>query len=178
MAVGRRSQIVAGLIGNQRGIAIQANGERPLLPKSSKQTGLSDDSTKAGVGHHEIDAILWKCRIERNIDRTGFKYAQNSHYHIDRTFQANADKRFSINTARKQIMRKPVGAGVEFPVAHLRLFEPDGDRIAMASSLFFKQAVNGPSGVAGGGGVVPLDKHALLFGRRQHLELIDTSVRS
>ncbi len=55
-------------------------------------------------------------RIERHVSAAGFQDGQQADHHLRRAFDAQADQYFRTDAMGTQVMRQPVGSGVEFGV--------------------------------------------------------------
>ena len=140
---------------------------------------LAQQQVWRGIVEHVGQALLRVPRVQRQIGAAGLEHAQQASDHVGRALGADRHQRVGANTLRAQIMRKAVGAGVQFGKAHLGVAKQQRRRVRRARHLCFEQRVDGFIAVRiDRRRVVPGCQHLLRLVWRQHCQRVDARARS
>ena len=105
----------------------------------STKRGLGNHQASTSVIQHEGDALWGIGGIERQVGAAGFEDAEQPDHHLQRALDAQADDRLRPNAEALQVMRKLIGARIEFTIGERLFFEHHGYRIWRALRLGSKQ---------------------------------------
>ena len=127
------------------------------VPAAPRQLGSRSSSADcvtstgaAGIGQHEGQPLARIVRIERQIGAAGLEDAEQPDHHLGRALDAQPHHGLGADAEALQMMRQPVGVGVERRVGQRAILEHHRDRVRRAHSLRGKQRrqVSGGTGCA------------------------------
>lgn len=78
------------------------------------------------------------CRIKRKTSATRFKDAQNTHHHLQRTFNEDSDGHVRSDAQALQMSCDMIGALIQFLVSDVLVLKCDRDRVRSFLYLIFK----------------------------------------
>ena len=120
----------------------------------------------AGVGQHERQPLARIVRIERQVGAARLEDAEEANHHLGRALDAQPHHGLGADAQTLQMMRQPVGVGVERGVGERAVLEHHRDRIRRACRLRGKQRRQGRGGT-GCVGVVPGAQDGVALGALQ-----------
>ena len=92
--------------------------------------------------------------IERNVSAAGFENSENANQHVNRALGADADQDFRADATPAQVVRQPVGAGVQVRISEALVLADKGNARRGALRLGFEEVVNAEvAPIAGCGGI-------------------------
>ena len=159
---------VAVGLGQFAPLAVEAEGGAVVPRQGGQEPFLGQEDGGIGVVEHGSHALGRVGRVERHIGAAGFEDAQQADEHVKRAFDADAYQDVGADAPASQVVRQPVGSGVEFGVGELLSFAHDGDGLGSPGDLCFDQLVDGARAGVFLPGVVPVFQQLLPFAVLQH----------
>ena len=124
----------------RRAELLEQDAADPLRQRQrSRKRALHQHHAQARIRHHVGQPLGRIVRVERQIGAAGLEHRQQSHHQFERALGADPDQHIGPDAETSQMMRQPVGVGVERRVAQHAVLEDHRRGIRRAPSLRGKQ---------------------------------------
>ena len=156
--------------GRRRGPARQVGGELAERDQPSPRAGERvrpgrDHRRRAHLGADLVQALRRERRVERQVTAACLHDREDGADHVDAPLQVDADHRFRADADFAEVVREPIGRGVQLAIGHPCSAGDHGPRVGTPDGLLREELVNewaavraagrGARADAGGGHVRP-----------------------
>ncbi|SAL03164.1 hypothetical protein AWB81_06342 [Caballeronia arationis] len=153
------------------------HAQRSGISQRFTARGICEQQPWCGVGEDVAQTLARIRRIERHVSAPGLEDCEQRDDHADAALHAQRHTIFRIDALRDQMMRKLVGAGIEFRIGERLVFEDQRDCFGCALNLLLEELMDAQIRRIGRTRVVPrFDEQGAGLGR-QHVELVHRRLR-
>ncbi len=177
-----RVEIVVGTLGPTRGVGLQV--QQPWLVRQplagGRQAGpgwrMGQDHRRRAVGEQQVQALARVDRVQRHIGAAGLEDRQQSHQHVQGTFDTQAHQHIGTDAEGTQMPRQSVGPGIQLAVAEGLAFATDRRGPGIARHLFFEQLLQATRRFTRRGHPVPFFQQAMAFLGTDHRVTVEMTL--
>ncbi len=152
----------AGVV--RRGGGLVAGADHGCVVREARVGAVGDQDGSGGVGEQRGHPLRGQARVHRDVDAAGLDHGQGGDDEVDRAFHQQGDRGLRADTGGDQMVRQPVGAGVELGVADGAAVVGECDRVRGAGGLGLEQLRQRAGRNGRGGGVPRVVQAAALVG--------------
>ncbi len=161
-----------GALGQRAGVEQAAAVERGVA-EGGAAGGIGEHDGGIGIGEDIGQALGRIGGVEREIGAAGLEDGEQADDEGRRTLDAEGDAGIGLHAERDQLVREPVGLGVELGIADRAILEGEGDGIGGVFGMQLELVVQAELGGIGLLGGVPGVQQQLALLGRQDLQLPD-----
>ncbi|NKG03053.1 hypothetical protein GO287_04995 [Ralstonia solanacearum] len=140
---GDRAARVGGGLPRQRGI-VEVDHAARHAAQALRCLALDQQHAGGGIGHDPLLALIGVAGRQRRVHRARLEHGGDGDDEIGRIVQQHGDAVFGPHAESDEVMREPVGAGVQVGIGEAAVAADDGDGLGIARDLLLEQRRDRP----------------------------------